>query len=151
MIEVTVVIALAGVLMAAAVSGWQGWGRASAHDGLVTELRGVLRQAQQRAVTSGTSTCVLFGESATSADSWSVHRGRCESDTKVRLEGPSYVEEHLALEQPRFKVADDTYSAGVTFTPRGSATPGSVLLTRHDSDRVVRLVVEGLTGRVTEQ
>ena len=97
MIEMIVVIAIAGTLMAAAVSGWQTWSRAAGQDGLVTELRGVLRQAQQRAVTTGTSTCVLFDVAAAS---WSIYRGRCDDDAKVRLEGPIEADAGLLLSDP---------------------------------------------------
>lgn len=152
MLEVMVTIVLAGVVMAIAVSGWQGWARASAQDGLVSEIRGVLRAAQQRAVTEGSSTCVLF---SADADSWEVFRGRCDSDDKLRIEGPVRVDDGLDLVDPSFVVASDptapaTTSAGVTFTPRGSATAGSVRVARDGSSTVVTVSVEGLTGRVTE-
>jgi hypothetical protein len=108
----------------------------------------VLRSAQQRAVTEGSSTCVLFDADA---ESWQVFRGRCDSSTKQRVEGPVDVEDGLDLHAPSFTVADSTTSLGVTFSPRGSATPGSVVLRRDGSDTEVVLSVEGLTGRVTER
>ncbi|MGV3561922.1 MAG: GspH/FimT family pseudopilin [Nocardioides sp.] len=147
MLEVIVTIGVAGILMAVAVSGWQGWARASAQDGLATELRGVLRSAQQRAVTEGSSTCVLFDADA---ESWQVFRGRCDSSTKQRIEGPVGVEDGLDLHAPLFTVSAESTSSGVTFSPRGTATPGSVRLRRDGSDTVVTIRVEGLTGRVTE-
>lgn len=147
MLEIMVTIGIAGILMAVAVSGWQGWARASAQDGLVTELRGVLRTAQQRAVTEGSSTCVLFDADT---DSWQVFRGRCDSSTRQRIEGPVQIDGNLDIEAPSFLVASGSTSPGVTFSPRGSATPGSVELRRDGSDTVVTLRVEGLTGRVTE-
>lgn len=147
MLEVIVTIGVAGILMAVAVSGWQGWARASAQDGLVTELRGVLRSAQQRAVTEGSSTCVLFDAAG---DSWQVFRGRCESASKVRIDGPVDAGDGLDLDAPLFTVTAESTSTGVTFSPRGTATPGSVRLRRDGSETVVTLRVEGLTGRVTE-
>ncbi|GHJ58760.1 hypothetical protein NOK12_12780 [Nocardioides sp. OK12] len=144
MIEMIVVIAIAGTLMAAAVSGWQTWSRASAQDGLVTELRGVLRQAQQRAVTTGTSTCVLFD-----AASWSIYRGRCDDDAKVLLEGPIEAHAGLRLTDPRFQHGESAYLPGVSFAPRGTATPGRVTVERDGAAREAVVSVEGLTGRVT--
>lgn len=147
MLEIIVTIGVAGILMAVAVSGWQGWARASAQDGLATELRGVLRSAQQRAVTEGSSTCVLFDAAD---DSWEVFRGRCDSSTKLRIEGPVRADDSLDLASPSFIVTTESTSTGVTFSPRGTATPGSVTLRRDGSDTVVTIRVEGLTGRVTE-
>lgn len=147
MIEMIVVIAIAGVLMATAVSGWQAWSRASAQEGLVTELRGVLRQAQQRAVTTGTSTCVLFDAAAAS---WSIYRGRCDDDTKVRIEGPVAAGDGLRLVEPRFQHAESVQLSGVSFAPRGTATPGQVRVTRDDDATQESVIkVEGLTGRVS--
>lgn len=146
MIEMIVVIAIAGTLMAAAVSGWQTWSRAAGQDGLVTELRGVLRQAQQRAVTTGTSTCVLFDVAAAS---WSIYRGRCDDDAKIRLEGPIEADAGLLLTEPRFQHGESAYLPGVSFAPRGTATPGQVTIERDGADREAVVSVEGLTGRVT--
>lgn len=146
LVEVVVTIALAGTLMGIAVSGWQGWARASAQEGAVTELRGVLRQAQQRAVTTGTSTCVLFDADD---ESWTVWRGRCDSSAKVRLEGPVPAEDGIDLAQPRFQHDATTYLAGVSFAPRGTATPGSVEVRRDGGGTTDTVRVEGLTGRVS--
>jgi type II secretion system protein H len=146
MIELIVVIAIAGTLMAAAVSGWQTWSAAAAHDGAATELQGVLRQAQQRAVTEGSSTCVLF---STDADTWSVYRGTCSSETKSLLEGPDELGDRLRFAAPVFASGPTGTSPGVTFTPRGTATPGSVQVRRDGSETVRTIRVERLTGRVS--
>ena len=124
MLEIIVTIGVAGILMAVAVSGWQGW-----------------------AVTEGSSTCVLFDAAD---DSWEVFRGRCDSSTKLRIEGPVRADDSLDLASPSFIVTTESTSTGVTFSPRGTATPGSVTLRRDGSDTVVTIRVEGLTGRVTE-
>ena len=145
MIEMIVTIALAGTLMAIAVSGWQGWARASEQEGLVTELRGVLRQAQQRAVTTGASTCVLF---SAAEDTWTVYRGRCDSPGKVRTEGPVAAGDDLDLVAPAFQHGESTYLPGVSFAPRGTATAGDVRVTR-EGGPTVTVSVEGLTGRVS--
>ena len=132
--------------MAIAVGGFQGWARASAQEGLATEPQGVLRQAQVRAVTLGTSTCVDFDATA---DSWTVYRGACSSTARSRLEGPIEADGGLDLVSPRFVTGTTTTSTGVTFSPRGSATPGRVTIRRDGSDSTTVLEVEGLTGRVT--
>lgn len=146
MLEVMVTIGISGILMAIAVGGFQGWSRASAQEGLVTELQGVLRQAQVRAVTLGTSTCVDFDATA---ESWTVYRGACSSTTRTVVDRTRTVGTGLDIRSPRFVVTTSATSTGVTFSPRGTATPGSVSITRDGSDTVTVLTVEGLTGRVT--
>lgn len=142
MVEIIVTIAVAGVLMAVAVTGWQGWAAARAQSGLVSEIQLVMRQAQQRAVTTGTSTCVLFDDGA---DSWQVLRGACGSPAEELDAGRA--DDGLSIDAPTFGVG-----AGVTFTTRGTAVPrGTVVVGRDGSDRRVVLEVEGLTGRVSER
>lgn len=140
MVEIIVTIAVAGVLMAIAVTGWQGWTAARAQSGLVSELKLTMRQAQQRAVTTGTSTCVLFNDAA---DSWRVLRGACGTTAEELDAGRA--EDGLSIDAPTFGAG-----TGVTFTTRGTATPrGTVVVGRDGSDRRVVLQVEGLTGRVS--
>lgn len=143
MVEIIVTIAMAGVLMAIAVTGWQGWAAARAQSGLVSEIQLTMRQAQQRAVTTGTSTCVLFNDAA---DSWQVLRGACGATTAEQLDA-GRADDGLSIDAPTFGAG-----AGVTFTTRGTAIPrGTVVVGRDGSDRRVVLQVEGLTGRVSER
>lgn len=146
LVEVMVTIALAGVLMGLAVAGWQGWSRAAAQEGLVLDLRGALRMAQQQAVTEGSSTCVRFD---VAAETWSRFRGRCDDPGAQLVEGPVAVGDGLGLDDARFQHDSTTYLPGVTFTPRGTATPGGVTVTRESSDVRVRIRVEALTSRVS--
>jgi len=145
-IEMVVTIALAGALMAMAVSGWQAWSQAQEHDGLVVRLQAEMRQAQQRAVTTGTSTCVLFDDAA---DTWRTYLGACSSDTKQPVGSAVEAGARLHLTSPSFAQGAEATGPGLTFTPRGTATPGSVRVARDGSDRVVVVSVEGLTGRVS--
>jgi Tfp pilus assembly protein FimT len=147
MIELVVLIGLAGVMAAIAFTGWQTWTRASEHEGAATEIVAVLRQAQQRAVTEGSSVCVEF---STAQGSWTVFRGTCSSATRTRLEGP------VALDSPRVRIAAAGFTSGpgatgpgVTFSSRGTATPGGLELARDGSSTRRTVSVEGLTGRVT--
>lgn len=145
LIEMIVTISLAGTLMAVAVGGWQGWSRASEQDGLVTELQLVLRQAQQRAVTTGSSICVDFDAGD---ESWTVRRGRCDGTTTT-LEAARTAPDGLDLVTPVFTYdTSGTVRSGVTFRPWGSATPGGLYVQRDGGPRV-RVAVEGLTGRVS--
>jgi type II secretion system protein H len=143
--ELVVVIGMTGVLMAITVFGYVGWTRASAQDGAASTLQGVLRQAQQRAVSDGWATCVLFDENA---GSWTLYRGACGA-TVSTLEGPREVADGVRITEATFAATTGAPTTGVTFSARGTATPGRVRLGREGSDRIVTVTVEGLTGRVT--
>ena len=144
MIEMIVTIALAGTLMAIAVSGWQGWARASEQDGFLTELRAEMRQAQQRAVTTGSSICVRFDATA---ETYTVLQGRCDATTTV-IQNARTAPAGVDLDGPVFQHGTDHTEPGVTFTSRGTATPGQVYVQRDGGPRT-KLKVEGLTGRVS--
>lgn len=145
MLEVMVTIGISGVLMAVAVTGWQGWARASEQDGFATEIQLVLRQAQQRAVTTGSSICVDFDAGN---ESWTVKRGRCDGTTTT-IEAPRRAPQGLDLVTPSFDYGTSVPDrAGVTFRPWGSATPGGLYIEREDGPPI-RISVQGLTGRVS--
>lgn len=142
MIEVLTVITLLGIVMTLAIGGWVGWARAHAQEGAATRIEGTLRQAQQRAVTEGSSVCVLFDAAA---DTWRTFRGPCGATTTL-LAGPNgLADNQLDLVSPSFASGAPN---GVTFTPRGSASAGSVQITRVGATKVWTIKVEGLTGRV---
>jgi prepilin-type N-terminal cleavage/methylation domain-containing protein len=145
MIELLVVISLLGAMMAIAVSGWSSWAKASAHSGTAREMQTVMRQAQQQAVTEGRAMCVWFD---VTADTYTVYRGACDAASRQQALGP-YTTNGPGVEitAPSFAAPSGT-SAGVTFYARGTGWPGEVSVTRSDSAKVYRLVVEGLTGRV---
>lgn len=148
LIEVLVTISLLGIMMAIAVGGYSSWAKASAHSGAAGELQSAMRQAQQRAVTEGRATCVLFDDAA---DSYEVYRGRCSDSTKVRVLGPVRVSSsaEVGITSPAFTSSAGTPSPGVSFQARGTGSPGQVQVTRSGSSKVYLLTVDGLTGRVS--
>lgn len=141
LIEVMVTIALAGILMAIAVSGWSSWAKASAHSGAAREIQSAMRQAQQQAVTEGTATCFWFDDAA---DTYAVYRGRCTDAGKQLVKGPVAVSPYVDISTPAFG-SDGT---GTSFLGRGTGSPGSVSVTRPGSTTTYVLTVDGLTGRV---
>lgn len=146
LIETMVTIALLGAMMAIAVSSWSSWSRASEQSGTAREIQSLLRQAQQRAVTEGRSMCVLFD---TAANKYTLFRGRCDEPSRQHLAGPFDTgSPKVQVVSPAFTSSTSTQNSGVTFTPRGSAWPGGVRVTRTGSAKVYVLTVEGLTGRV---
>ena len=144
LVELLVVIALMGVMMAIAVGGWSLWSRASEPSGTARELQSLLRSTHQRAITEGTAMCVLFDPAGTG---YTVYRGTCEASTKVKVQGPLPTNGELVrIQSPTF--TGTTATTGVTFFARGTATPGSVRVVRSGSSKVYTVSVEGLTGRV---
>lgn len=144
LIEVMVTVTLLGMMMAIAVGGFSSWAKASAHSGTAREVQTVLRQAQQRAVTEGLAMCVWFD---TGANTYTHYRGACDSPTKQLLVGPYRTgDPAVRLTAPGFPT---TTSPGVTFYARGTATAGSVKVTRTGSTKEYVVSVEGLTGRVS--
>jgi type II secretion system protein H len=145
MIELLVTIALLGIMMAIAVSGWSAWARASRQSGTARELQSVLRQAQVRAVTEGRAVCVAF---RVAENDYTLYRGACDDATKVKVIGPVVSDSDVRLASPVF-TSPSGASTGVTFSARGTAWPGSVRLSRTGSSKIFTLTVEGLTGRVS--
>jgi len=145
LIELLVAIVLLGLIIAISVSGWKTWARASEHSGAARHVQSLLRQAQQRAVTEGTSMCVAFD---TTTDSYTLYQGLCTDPSKVRIDGPFDTDSSAVhLSSPAFTSSSGTQQ-GVTFSARGTAWPGEVRVTRDGSTKVYRITVEGLTGRV---
>lgn len=136
LIEVLVAISLASILMAFAVSGWSGWARASQQSGAARGLQAALRQTQQRAVTEGGGMCVSLADAT-----YTVWRGSCATPvaSRTRIDGPVQVAKgvHLA-----------PVGTEVSFSARGTATSGTLTVSRDGSTKVYTLQVEGFTGRV---
>lgn len=149
MTEIIVTIGIAGVLMAVAVGGWNRWSGAADQEGTATTIQAVLRDAQQRAVTEGNSVCVAFDlKDSDDNGGWTVSRGACGATydllSRDEVDGGG-----TALNSASFSPSAGSPTTGVTFTPRGTATPGSVKVTRRGSEKVWTVSVEGLTGRVS--
>ncbi len=143
LVELLVVISLLGTLLALGVGGFRQYAEARAQSGAVQEMREVLRQAQQRAVTEGRSTCVQF-----TGATWQLYLGACDSADRTPVGGSRSLDDGVRFESPRFLLTSAQTSTGVTFRSRGTASPGSVEVHREGSDNVQVLTVEGLTGRV---
>jgi len=145
LIELLVTISLFGAMLAIVLSGWSSWANASEQSGTARELQSLLRQTQQRAVTEGRAMCVQFD---VPGDRYSVYRGACDDTARTVIRGP------IATGSPQVHLASPAFveagtATGVTFYARGTATPGTVEVTRSGSATVFTLAVERLTGRVS--
>jgi prepilin-type N-terminal cleavage/methylation domain-containing protein len=145
LLELCATLAVFSVLAGVAVMPMHRWIAGERQGSTTAALIALLRETQQRAVTEGRSLCVEFD---LSAQTWSVLRGACESPERVPIEGPMRPEPGVRLASAGF-TAGGRSGSGVTFFPRGTATPGSVAVGRAGSGRVDTLFVEGLTGRVS--
>ena len=149
LIELLVAISLLGIMMAIAVWGWASWSKARAQSGAASQLESMMRQTQQRAVTEATNLCVRFD---TAADRYTLNRGQCDGPPSVplvQIAGPySIGDANVHVASPAFTGRYST-GAGVTFYARGTASPGTVRVTRAGHAKVYTVDVEGLTGRVS--
>ena len=155
LIETLVSMVLFSVLAAISVSGFASWSHAQQEAGTQRELLSALRYAQERAVTEDTTYCVQFSTTST----WSVYRTpgiaagtvSCSTATgAVLAQGPFQPQApQTTLSGAVFAQRDSTNKSYALFYPSGSATPGSVLVSRSDSGKTYTVKVEGLTARVS--
>jgi type II secretory pathway pseudopilin PulG len=147
LVEVCWVTLLVGIVAATSVTKLQGWTDAHDHSGTAAQIEGLLREAQQKAVTEGRPMCVDFD---VVAQAYSLYRGSCDDAEKVVLQGPIHTQgSKVRISSPSFNGPGAQIFTGVTFAPRGTAWPGTVKVTRTDSSKVWTLALEGLTGRVS--
>lgn len=145
LIEIMVTIVIMGTLLALAAGGFRGWALAHAQEGTATSLQTILRQTQTRSITEGVSFCVKFD---TDADTYTVNRYACDTPLE-HVGGPFRVgDERVHLTQVRFMRPDGTTGSDLTFKPTGTASAGTLQVTREGSDKTYSVAVEGFTGRV---
>lgn len=145
LVELCWTMAIFAVLAAISIGGLHKWTQAREHSGTAVAVQSLLREAQQRAVTEGRATCVSFD---VDAQVFALYRGACDDPTRVVLQTRRPDSGHVQLATPTF-VGPSGSTPAVTFKPRGTAWPGSVLVTRAGSSKVYTVSVEGLTGRVS--
>lgn len=132
------------ILAGISIGGFTKYRRAQDQRGSAVQVLEVLRNAQSRAQAEAVNYCVAFD---TSTRSWRVYRSAC-GNPPVVISG-STTTSNVGLGSAAFLQTDGTTSANVQFTPRGTATPGSVTITRPAATKVYTIEVEGLTSRVS--
>ena len=145
LVELAWTTTIFGIVAAIGVVSLHGWVAGSRHTATTSSLEALFRQTQQRAVTEGRTLCIDFD---LTAQSWSVLRGACGTAGQVTLQGPLRPEDGTRINSVSFAAGGSTVDA-VTFYPRGTATPGTLTITRTGANRVDTLAIEGLTGRVS--
>ncbi len=143
-IELAVAMALIGVMLALATPGWRNYQANQEHVSASQEVVSTLRNAQLRATAEETSYRVDADAAARTL-------------TVYRYDGAGYVQLSVrALEGVRLRVDAATFNdklgattASAYFYPRGTASPGKIVLGREGRTVQKVVTVEGLTGRVS--
>lgn len=144
LIEVSVVVALAGVASAMAVSAGHGWSQSMEHRGTRDSVVSDLRRANTQALAEARRFCVRFADDGRS---WTTYRGDCGGVDVVRTSETNG--RSTSFSAASFRQADGSMTKDVVFTARGSATPGSLTILRTGSAKEYVVTVEGLTARVS--
>lgn len=127
---------IAGILLALAVGGWRAYSATQAQRGTADDLVVLMREAQQRAVTEGTT----YGVQLSPTGPWLLKQSPlsdCTGGTAKGGEVPS--QGGITISGP----------SCVLFQPRGTATAGTIKVGRSGSSKVYTIKVEGLTGRAS--
>lgn len=146
LIEVMTTLALGSILMATAVWTFGRYTAASAQSASADDVSSTLRFTAQRALAEEIRYCVTFD---TAAGAWRVYRYACSGASALQVDRGAVRGSNVTLANASFVGSDGATSADVTFTPRGTASDGSVDVLRTGSSSRYRIFVEGLTGRVT--
>lgn len=150
MLELIVVMSIAGTLMAVGMFSFTGWQSTAQHQGSAEELVSTLRGASTRAVSEGRTYCV---ELKSDTRTYQLYRSACSGPTAVAVDGArtsqqTAVSYAASVTNPSPAPACPGTSRCLYFYPRGTALPAQVVVgsTRRTKTYTVR--VEGLTSRV---
>lgn len=145
LIELLVAMVIFSVLAAVSTSGWSRYQQNVQHRGSAQELVSALRNAQQAALAEAVTYCVAFDATTRS---YQVNKFTCSAGAVPASNAKTTNSVRVGLSAAAFVQPDGTTTGTVSFFPRGSATRGTVDVTRTGSARTYRITVEGLTGRV---
>ena len=156
LIELSVTMALFGVLATIGVYSFRNFQHSLEEQGAQREVVSELRDAQTRAVAENTTYCVDFGATPSTtyrmyrvpgADQGPLAAGfTCTTGTLLSLYRN---QTGTSISSADFEQRNGVHTAFVLFTARGSASAGSVNLSRGDSSKTYAVSVDGLTGRVS--
>lgn len=150
LLEILVAMSIAGALTGLAVGPFRNYERATQEQGSVRDVVSTLRNTQERAVSEARTYCVSFDMTArTYVTARPVNPAATPlvCDTANAVRGPVKLRSQILFSSITFTTGSG--SAAVFFSPRGSATPGTVVLSRPGSSKQYTVSVEGLTARVT--
>lgn len=149
MIELMVTMAIFGILTTMAVWGLVAYGHATAESGSAQGIVEALRNAQTRAQAEDVTYEVHFspGTYTSTCRSWTVLRLDPFGTTQVSA--GSTTDNTVCVTTSSFTQSSGAASSNVYFYPRGTASAGTLALSRKGSTKTYTVTVEGLTSRVT--
>ena len=149
-IELAVVMAIAGVLMTIGTFGFTNWRHTSQHQGAADELVSTLRGASVQAISEGRTYCLDVKSGGTSYELW---RYSCGGVGAVRVGATrstqsSAVTYAATVSSPTPAPVCPSGSTCLYFYPRGTAVPAEVTVASAHRSKTYTVRVEGLTSRV---
>lgn len=142
MIELVVAMVIMGVLMALAIPTWSHYQNKQDYVGAAREVVSDLRQAQLQAVSQETTYRVDF--SGRTMKIYGFNGSTYLLSQTLTLPGSA-----ATFGTPSFTKSDGTTSTSAWFYARGTASDGTVSLTRTNTGGHTYVIdIEGLTGRV---
>lgn len=125
-IELVVVIAIAAMITAIALPGWQRWSQSAALIGATRQIQSELHAIKMRAVAENVGFQFAYVQDAAE---YTIHRDLKPLQTKPLIEGTTIIK-----------------AGTITFWPRGTAGANRVRL--RSADGACRQIVVSATGRV---
>jgi prepilin-type N-terminal cleavage/methylation domain-containing protein len=144
LLEVMTTCLLLAIALGMAVAPWRAYGEAKAQKDAARELVAVLRNAQVRSVAE----LVTYRVDLTSTSATS-YRITPSSGTAVLKQATTISNSKITYTAASFQDANGVTSTSVYFYPKGSASKGSVTVSRAGHAHVYTVSVEGLTARVS--
>lgn len=146
LIELLVVMVIMTVLSGLSVTGWVSHQRKAEHKSTANQVVSVMRNAQQAAYAEAVAYCIQFDTASTG---YRVYKRACGAAGQLvggtkRTQGS-----RVTFTSASFKQSDGTLASSVTFTPRGTASKGTLEITSSVKAKRYIISVEGLTGRVS--
>jgi type IV fimbrial biogenesis protein FimT len=147
LIELVMVMSIAGVLGTVGIFGFANWRQTQVHLGSAQQLVSSLRNTAELAISEGRTYCVDID----SASNYQVWRYTCSTGTllsgtaKPQSSKISYA---ATLTLPSPAPACASGHACLYFYPRGTAIPATIRVTSTQRSQVYTIHVEGLTARV---
>lgn len=156
MIELVVVMSIAGTLTSIGAFGFASWRDTAQQQGTADEVVGALRNASTRAIAEGRTYCVAIAADGRSYTPWRYSCGGATGSatgSAKKVQGPAVsltttvpFPSSVALPSPT-----PTCPAGskcLYFYPRGTAIPAQVVVSSSARSKTYTVRVEGLTARV---
>ena len=147
LVELMVVMVIAGTLMAIGVFSLANYQKLSQQRGTAREVVSLLRNASERAISEGRTYCIDIAADQLSTTTW---QRACGPTGTALADGTRTQSSRVTLEVT-VSGAGPTCPAShqcIYFYPRGTATPATVVVRSSARSKTYTVTVEGLTARV---